>query len=134
MELIELPHLSVGSPSEITPACISQVEMCDLLESTRRVKARSEFVGERLVVDETVCACRRDGALVEVHGIERASLDPGNLSADQRGAVLEVLWAVLHPEFELTVVRDQSLDMLLALLCRCGVAGRRLQQRTIEMI
>jgi hypothetical protein len=54
--------------------------MSDFLETTRRVKAGSQLVGERLVLGKTVCACCRDGALVEVHGIERASLDTGNLT------------------------------------------------------
>src|SRR5271165_1743711 len=61
-------------------------------------------------------------------------LDTSNLSTDQRGAVLEVLRAVLLPEFELMVVRDQSLNMVLSLLCRRGVPGRRLQECAIEMI
>jgi hypothetical protein len=55
--------------------------MSDFLEATRCVKAGSQLVDERLVLGKTVCACCRDGALVEVHGIERASLDTGNLSA-----------------------------------------------------
>src|SRR5262249_15703221 len=97
MELIELLHLSVGSPSYIALSCVSQVEMRDLLESARGVEAGSQLVGERLVVDEAVCACRHDGALVEVHSIERASLDPGDLSADQRCTILEVLRTNCRP-------------------------------------
>src|SRR5262249_11568587 len=89
MELIELPHLSVGSPSQIAPPRVSQVEMCDFVEATRRVKAGSQLVGERLVVDKAVRACRRDSALVEIHGLERASLDTGNLRAHQGDPVLE---------------------------------------------
>src|SRR6516165_1020512 len=91
MEFIELPHLAIGSPSEIAPPCISQVDVRDLVETTRRVKAGSQFVGERLVVDKAVCACRHDGALVELHGLERASLDTGDLGADQRCTILEIL-------------------------------------------
>src|SRR5262249_40850054 len=81
MEMIELPHLSVGAPSQIAPPRVSQVEMRNLLKAARRVKAGSQLVGKRLVVDKTVCACRRDGALVQVHSLERTPLDPGNLSA-----------------------------------------------------
>src|SRR5262245_61824885 len=91
MQAIELPHLSVGAPSQIALSCLSQVEMRDLLEAARRVKAGSHLVGERFVVNEDVCACRHDGALVQVHGVERASLDTGNLSPDQRCTILEVL-------------------------------------------
>src|SRR6516165_6365230 len=134
MKLIELPDLSIGAPSQIAPPRVSQVEMCDLLESARRVKAGSQLVGERLVVNKAVCACRRDGTLVEVHGIERASLDPGNFGAHQRGAVFEILRAILRPDFELPVMRGQSLQMLHALVGRYGVAGCSATKRRVEMI
>jgi hypothetical protein len=39
MELIELPDLSVGAPSQIAPPRVSQVVMRDLLEAARCVKA-----------------------------------------------------------------------------------------------
>src|SRR6516165_12303500 len=32
IELIELPHLSVGSPSQVAVSCVFQVEMCNVLE------------------------------------------------------------------------------------------------------
>src|SRR6516164_2538220 len=104
MELLELPHLSVGSPSEIALPRVSQVEMRDLLEAAGRVKARGQLVGERLVVYEPVCACRHDGALIQLHGIEGASLDMDNLSADQRCTILEVLRAIRRPGLKLSLV------------------------------
>src|SRR6516164_6749866 len=91
MELIELPHLSVGSPSEIAPPCVSQIEMRDLLQAARGVKAGCQLVGERLVLDKAVDACRHDGALVKIHGIERTSLETRDFSADQRCTIREVL-------------------------------------------
>src|SRR5262245_55817777 len=91
MELVELPHLSVGAPSQIAPPRVSQVVMRNLLEAPRRVKAGSQLAGERLVVDKAVSACRHYGALVKVHGLERPSLDTGNLSAKQRCTILEIL-------------------------------------------
>src|SRR5262249_23089899 len=97
MELIELPHLSVGAPSQIAPPRVSQVEMCNLIETARRVKTGGQLVGERLVVNEPVSACRRDGALVQVHGLERTPLDPGNLGSDQRCTILEVLRTIRRP-------------------------------------
>src|SRR5262249_56463467 len=55
MELIELPHLAVSSPTHIAAPCVCQVEMCGVLETARRVKAGSQLAGQRLVVDEAVC-------------------------------------------------------------------------------
>ena len=93
--------------------------MRDLLEAARRVEARGQLVGERLVVDKAVCAVP-SGWLVRkgLIGIERAAIDPGDLRTNQRGAVFEVLRAVLRPDFELSVMRGQSLES------RC-VARRR---------
>src|SRR5262249_9448860 len=104
MQLIELPPLSVGAPSQIAAPRVSQVEMRDLIEATRRVKAGSQLVGERLVVDKAASACRRDGALVQVHGLERAPFDAGNLSAHEGESVLKVFWAVLRPYSKLSLV------------------------------
>src|SRR6516162_5030064 len=97
MELFELPHLSVGAPSEIALPRVCEVEIRDLPEAARGVKPGGQFVGERLVMDKAVCPRRRDGALVEVHGLQRASLDTGNLSAHKSGTILEVLRAICRP-------------------------------------
>src|SRR6476620_7620926 len=48
MELIELPHLSVGSPSKIGSPCASQIETRNLREATRCVKTGSQLVRQRL--------------------------------------------------------------------------------------
>ena len=95
--------------------------MRDLLEATRRVEARGQFVGERLIVDKAVCVCRADGLFVQMLGVELAAFDARDLRADQRGAVFEILRAVLRPDFELSVVGGQRLEMLL-------LAGRPLRQ------
>jgi len=108
--------------------------MRDLLETTCRVEARGEFVGERLIVDKAVCACRADGLFVKVHGIERAAFDPGDLRPDQCGAVRKILRAIRRPDLELSVVRDQSLDMLQSLAGRCGLARGRLGECSVEVI
>ena len=107
--------------------------MRDLLEAARRVEARGQFVGERLVVDKAVCAGRADGLFVEPLGVELAAFDACDLRADQRGAVLEILRAVLRPDLELPVVGGQSLEMLLPLVGGCGIAGCRAGQRAIEV-
>src|ERR1700740_734875 len=132
MKLFELPHLSISSPAEIAVARIPQIDMRKPFEPTRRVEARGQFVGERLVVDKAVCACRADGLFVKVHGIERRALDPGDSRPDQCGAVLEILRTICRPHLELSVVRDQSLDMP-GPLCIAGcVANRSPRQRGVE--
>ena len=96
--------------------------MRDLLEATRRVKAGGQLMRERLVVDKAVCACRRDGTLVQVHGIERASLDAGNLSADQRCTILEVLRTIRRPAPKLLFVRPKRFSVLVVVVGARGFA------------
>src|SRR6516164_7651453 len=112
IELIELPHLSVGSPSQIAGSGLPQISVCDRLEAARRVEAGSQLVGERLVVDEAVYPCRRDGALVELHGLERAPLDTGNLSADERRTIFEVLRTNRRPGPKLLLVVPKRFSVL----------------------
>ena len=78
--------------------------MRDLLEAARRVEARGEFVGERLIVDKAVGARRADGLFVKTLGVELAAFDARDLGADQCGAVLEIFGAILRPDLELPVM------------------------------
>src|SRR6516162_1379751 len=134
MELVELPHLSIGSPSEIAPPCVSQVEVSDLLEAARRVKAGSQLVGECLVVDKVVCACRKDGLFVKVHGIGRAATNPGNLRTNQRSAVSKILRAVFRPDLELPVMCSDIVQVLWPLAGRGELAPGDPGQRAVKVI
>ncbi len=134
IHLLELPHLAVGAPTQIAVAGVPQIQMRDLLEAARRVEARGELVGERLIVDEAVGARRADGLFVKPLGVELAAFQAGDLGADQRGAVLEVLRAILRPDLKLPVVRSNSVQVLLPLAGRCGVAAGGLGQRAVKVI
>src|SRR5260370_7704878 len=75
--------------------------MRDLLEPMRSVEARGEFVGESLVVNKAVCACRADGLLVKMLGVKYAALDTGDLCADKRSAAFEILRPLYCPALDL---------------------------------
>src|SRR5215470_18402281 len=107
MPLLQLPHLAIGAPTPVAVARILQMQLRDLLEPTRRVETRGELVRDSLVVDESVAAGRPVGLLVQAHRIEIATFDAGDLRADQRGAVLEILRAMLGPLSQLPVMRSQ---------------------------
>src|SRR6516165_9928969 len=111
MELVELPHLSVGAPSQIAPPRVTQVVMRDLLEAARRVKAGRELAGNRFIVHKAICARQHDGALVEVHGLERTPFDPGNLGSDQRCTILEILRTIRRPGPKVSCVRAKCFSM-----------------------
>src|SRR5262249_38217612 len=134
MELIELAHLSVGTPPQIAPPRISQVEMCNLLEAAVRVKAGSQLIGKRLVVNKSVCACRSDGALVQVHGLEWACRETGNLGADQRRTILEVLRTIRCPAQKLSLVPFDRFSMHGVWISANGLAACSAGQRGIEVI
>src|ERR1700739_163267 len=130
MQLIELPHLSIGSPSKIGLPCVSQVKMRDLPEAAHRVKARGQLVGERQVVDKAVVSRRADGLFIQLLGIEHAAFDPGDLGTDQRGAVLEVFRTIGLPRAELLMMSGQCIYILLPLLGSGGVAKRGAGERS----
>src|ERR1700757_4287475 len=112
---------------------VSHVRMGDRFKTTRRVKSRGQFVGERLIVGKAVSMGRADGLFVEALGIEFATFDPGDLGADQRGAIFKILRAIFCPYFQLSVVRGQSLEMLLPLVGRWGVPACGAGQRAIKV-
>src|SRR5262245_4948839 len=133
MALIELPNLGVGAPGLVAAPCISQIQVRDLLETTRRVEARGELVGDRLVVDKAVGPRGTDSPFVQAHRVNVAALDSRDLRTDQRDPVLKVLRAMLRPDPQLTVVGGQGLPMLLPLAPGNGVARRGASQRPVEV-
>ena len=68
------------------------------------------------MVNEAVGAGRADGLFVETLGVDLAALQAGDLGADQRGSVLEVLRAILRVDLKLSVMGGQSLQMPHALV------------------
>ena len=110
MHLVELPHLALGAPAQIAVAGVPPIHAGDLLEAARRVEAGRKLMGERLVVEKTVGARRTDGLFVEAHRVDVAAVDAGDLRADKRCAVLEILRTILRPDLELPVVGGESLD------------------------
>ncbi len=64
IHLVELPHLSVGSPAQVTITGLPHIKMGNVLKSARRMEARGQFVSERLVLHKTIFARRPDCLLV----------------------------------------------------------------------
>src|SRR3984893_13315486 len=134
IELFKLANLPCGSPTEITMPGVSHVRMGDRFKTTRRVESRGQFGGERLIMGKVVGLGRADGLFVEAFGIEFAAFNACNLRTNQRCAVREILRTIFCPYFQLSVVRGQSLEMLLSLVGRCGVPGCGAGQRAVKVI
>src|SRR6185436_11474771 len=133
VSLLELPHFSVGAPLPVAVPGVPEVGPGNPLEATTRVKTRRQLVGERLVLNKLVLACRLDGRFVQVLGVQLSTFDAGDFRADQERAVLEVLRAVLRPFPELAVVGGQGLEMLTAFIGERRIITSGMAQRTIGM-
>src|SRR5215831_1346819 len=108
--------------------------MCDLVKASCRVEAGSNLVGNRLIVDESMHVCRADGLFIKAFGVDHAAFNPGNLGANERCPIFEILRAMLRPDLELSVVRSQRLQMLPALVGRSGVAGCSARKCAVKVI
>src|SRR5262245_40361018 len=52
VRLLELPDLTIGTPSEVAVPCVTKIGVGDRLEAARRVEPRAQFVSKALVLDE----------------------------------------------------------------------------------
>ena len=112
MKLLELPHLTVGSPTKVRVAGIAQIEMRDLLKATRRVETRGEFIGERLILHEGIVARSADCLLVKTLSVKFPAFQACNLRVDQCDAILEVLGTIVRPNLELLLMCRHRLQVL----------------------
>ena len=97
-------HLAISPPTLIAIPGFEQVRICDLVETTCRVEACGNLVGDRLIVNKAVCLRRADGLFIKVFGIDHAAFYSCDLRAAQCGAVFKILRAMLRPNFQLLLV------------------------------
>src|SRR5262249_22831367 len=134
LQLLELPHLAIGSPTEVAVAGVPQIGIGDLMEASCRIEACRDLPSDRLIVDKAVHLRGANRLLVQAHSVEVATFDARDLCAHQRCAVLEILRAMLCPYFELPMVSPQSLEMLRPLVGRSRTPGCRVGKCPIEVI
>src|SRR3954469_14556196 len=77
--LIHLPHLAESAPSKVGITRLSLIDVSEGSEAARRIKARSQFERQRLLLNETVVPCRSDRLLVQVHGLGWPAFDTSDL-------------------------------------------------------
>ena len=130
--MCQLPYFAIGSPASVTVQGLPQIRIRNLVETAPCIKARRNLVGDRLIVDESVCVRGADGLFLKALGLEHSAFHSCDLRTDERRSVFKILWAMLRPNFEVPVVSCQRLEMLLFLVGRCGVPGGRAGKRAIE--
>src|SRR5260370_39377871 len=112
VRLLELLYLAVGAPAEIAVPGVPQVGMADRFEAAIQIKSTRDFVGNTLVVDETIFACEPDGLLVETHRVDVPAIDASNLDTYQGVLVEEGRRTALRPVSKLFHVRGERLAPL----------------------
>src|ERR1700761_3602127 len=122
MHVLKLPHFSNGPPPAVAVVRIPQIETREFLEAASRVEARSQFICQRLMVDEAVDAGRNDGFFIETHCVRIARLQPSDLGTYQRSTVLEIFGAMHRPNCELLVMSFQGIKMIRIPIQRAGIA------------
>src|SRR5215510_2959538 len=99
--MVELFYLAIGSPTEVAVPGFAQIRIRDSVERARRVKAGGGLVGNRLIMDESVCVRGADRLFIEPHRVELAAFYSCDFRANQGGAIFEILGAILRPNCEL---------------------------------
>src|SRR5258705_11532106 len=125
MKPIELPHLAVRAPAEITVPGVPEIGIGEGFETARRVEPRGHLMGQALVLYEAVVASRSNGLLVETHGVRVSPLKAGDLGRHQGVLVGERRWIVFGPLAQLLPVRRQEFAPLVLPVEWGGVVGRR---------
>jgi hypothetical protein len=110
------------------------IRIRDHLESTGRVETRRKLISDGFVVKKTVHTSRMDCAFVQLLSLKLTPFDARDLSPDKSGLVLEILWALRRPHYDLLVMSGQSLRVTPPALGIFQSNGRRAAKRGIEMI
>src|SRR5580700_8438308 len=99
IQLVELPHFAIRSPTEIAIPGFPQVRPRDLVEASCCIESGSNLVGNRLIVDESIGVRRPDGLFVKAFGVDHAAFYSSDFGSRQSSTVFKILRAMLRPYF-----------------------------------
>ena len=97
IELVELPYFAVSPPTEIAIPGFLQICARDLVEASCCVESRGNLIGNRLIVNKSVCVRRADGLFIKAFGVEHAAFYSCDFGAHECGTVFKILRAMLRP-------------------------------------
>src|SRR5260370_30177898 len=132
-QLVELSHLAVGSPPLIAVTGVAQVCMCNLLKPTTGIEPCGNFVGNSFILYKAIRVRSADGLFIELLRVEQTAFDTGDLCPHYCSTIFDILRAILGPDIELSLMKRQSLQVLLALVRCNGVAGCSARQCGIKV-
>src|SRR5260221_13789701 len=131
---IELPHLAIGSPAEITGPRVPEIGVGDGFETACRVEPRGYLMGQPLVLHEAILAGRSNGLLVQTHCIGVSPFEAGDLCRHQGVFVAESRWIAVGPLAQLFTVRLQKFAPSILLVSSSVLIERRHRQRSVVKV
>src|SRR5258708_40153843 len=105
---VELLHLPMRAPAVVAVPRVAEIGVAVRLEAARQIEPRGHFISQRFVLYEAVLASRLNRLLVQLHRVEGASFEAGDLSRDQCVLVGESRWVVFGPLAQLVPVCRQA--------------------------
>src|SRR5712671_162467 len=134
VQLVELSHFGVGSPSLVAVPSFSEVEIRECFEAPRRMEPRGQLIRQSFVLEEALLARGPNGLLIQAFGLQFPAFQASNLRANQRGPVCEIFRTVLRPEREALVMLGQRPGMFPSLVRSCRIRRGRSRERCIEVV
>ena len=135
IEVIELPHFSVGAPAEITGPRVAQICVCESLEAAGHVEAGGRLIGQALVLREIAVARRSNRLFIQPLCVEFSALDAGYFRRNQRMLVGERRRTVFGPLSQLFLVpRQEFSPSVLLVSCRARIERRHRQRGIVRIL
>src|SRR5580698_3461436 len=75
IQMVQLGYFAISPPTMIAIPSFEQVRVRELLETTCCVESRGNLVGNRFIVNKTVCVRRADRLFIEGFGIYHPVFD-----------------------------------------------------------
>src|SRR4051812_22169440 len=119
VQRIQLSHLAVGAPPEITVPGVPKVGLGDGLEAALRIELPRNLIGHGFIVRKPVGLRRKNGFLIELLRVEYSALNSRDLTANKRCSIFKVRRAMLPPYSELPMMFAQHCKMASLPFGRC---------------
>src|ERR1700722_12815154 len=90
---IELVHLAVSTPAQITSPGVPEIGVGSGFEATRCVEQRGQLMGQGLVLHKTMFARQRNGLFVETHRVQLPAFEAGDFGRYE-GILVAEAWPI----------------------------------------
>src|SRR5580704_4953301 len=131
--MVQLRYFAISPPTLIAIPGFVQIRICKRLETTCCVESRGDFIGNSLMVDESIGVRRADGLFVKAFGFDHAAFYSRDFSTHECGTVFKIVWAMLRPNYQLPMTSSERLEMVSLLIRQGRIPRRSVGERAIEV-